>query len=141
MSLLSDYRRAVAEKVQTTTGVKIKPGFFNGPVRDGSLGCCWSVGVAEDVNIVRQTMEARVRVYLRYDRQPDPEVPLDPLPLEDLIELCQVQISGEPLNLGVEGVWFARLTEAEINMEQYGVEMQFIAWAWNHYDQLGFETP
>ena len=141
MSLLAAYRLAVGAAVQEATGIKVKAGFFNGPVRNGDLGCCWSVSVAEDDNIVRQTMEARVRLYKRFDRQPDPEVPLDPSPLEDLIEVCQVTISQGPLDLGVAGVWFARLTEAEINMEQNGVEMQWIAWAWNHYDQLGFETP
>lgn len=141
MTLLTDYRLAVGAAVENATGIQVRPGFFNGPVRNGNLGCCWTVGVAEDVNIVRQTMEARVRLFLRYDRQPDPEVPLDPSPLEALIETCQVSISNNPLDLGVAGVWFARLSEAEVNMEQYGVEMQWLAWAWNHYDQLGFETP
>lgn len=141
MTLLTDYRLAVGAAVQNATGVKVKPGFFNGPVRNGDLGCCWSVGVAEDANIVRQTMECRVRLYQRYDRQPDPEVPLVPDTLEAWAETCQVTISNGPLDLGVAGVWFARLAEFEINMEQMGVEMQWLAWAWNHYDQLGFETP
>ena len=136
MTILTDFRTAVAGVVEETTGITVKPGKFDGPVRNGDLGCCYPVGVREDsANVNREILEVRVRLFLNVnERAADPELPLDPARLEALIEQCQAALS--PSGEGAEptaGIWFARLSDSEINMEQYGVEMQIVAVAWNQF--------
>lgn len=132
MTMLTDYRNAVKALVEEITGIKVKPGKFDGPVRNGDLGCIYPVSVVEDANVTREILEVRVRLFLNCNAMDaDPEIPLDPSPLEDLIEKCQEHMSEGSQAFG--GVWFGRLTEAEVNMEWYGIEFAVRAYAWNKF--------
>lgn len=134
--ITTTYRLAVAAVVETATGIDVKPGKFDGPVRNGKLGCCWPFGVREDSsNVTRQVMEVRVRLFLdSQERSADPEIPLDPAPLELLISQCQAALSpsGEGAT-PTAGIWFARLTDAEVNMDLYGIEFAVVAVGWNEF--------
>jgi hypothetical protein len=136
MTVLTDFRLAVAAVVEETTGIRVKAGKFDGPVKNSDLGCAFPMGKREDSsNVSREIMEVRVRLFKNnQDRAADPEISLlDPAPLEALIEECQQALAPDGTGGANVGIWFARMTEAEVNMEQYGIEFAVIAVAWNQF--------
>lgn len=141
MSALADFRDYVAGVCQTATGITIVPGRFNGPLQGFDKGCAYMIGKAEDTTDVAQ-VRYEVRVRLFKDIQPfdgdDPEdKPRDDSALVALAELCEVAASASGVDeTAGDSVWYYRLTEYEVNLDQYGVEMAFMAYADNKFAVL-----
>lgn len=132
MALQTDFRNALASAIEEILDITIVEGVLTGPqVRD--IGCCFIHGGREDSNVVRERLDARVRIFLNNSaRQPTQEKPLSMQPLEDIVERVQVGLSARSQSLG--GTWFARLTEWEYDPNQYGVELAFLSVGWNQWE-------
>jgi hypothetical protein len=125
MARNTDFREALRVQIEQITGVTIRPGKFRGPYRAGNRGCIWSISESERPNVEQERLAVRCRIFLSYDQPVDEqEEPLSGAPLEDIVEKLKIQLSAGDQSLGGI-VWYYRLTEAEYNMEQYGVEMHF----------------
>jgi len=130
VTLLTDFRLAVTEAVQQVTGIEVLPGRFDGPVAETDLGCAYPVRQEErSSNVTEQELSVRVRLFVVPN--PEPGHPPDPARLEELVQIVQEALDDDQ-DLG--GVWFFRLTEAEYDLRQFGVEMQFNAIADNAFD-------
>lgn len=131
---LTNYRNAITDAVQTATGIPIKKGKFDGPASGGDIGCCYPVGSREDANVLRAIFEVRVRLFKNFQEAnlAEPEAPLDPTPLEELAELVQTTLGDGDQSFG-GSVWFGRVTEYEVNMEWYGVELAVVSVGWNPF--------
>lgn len=112
----------------------INPGKFDGPVQGISKGCAYSIGAGErSQNVSEQTMEVRVRVFLNIQAfDPDPETGHDPTILENIAETVQEALGGGDQRAG-GAIWYFRCAEYEINLDQFGVEWQFLGFDRNHF--------
>lgn len=137
-SKLTAFRLYIATLCQEATGITINPGMFSGPIQGADIGCCWPIGKrANPANKTEEFLEVRVRLFLNVQDNDgsDPENGHDPTELEQLIDTCQLAASSDDPDDNRAGgsVWMFELTEGEVNMAQYGVEMAFVARGWNQF--------
>lgn len=130
MAKLTDFRNAVGTAIQDLIDIEIRPGKFDGKQINGPVGCIYPRQQHERSNVLEQIYEVRVRVFLKWDPSPNPDSPIDPTPLEEIVERIQASLSADDQSFA-QSVWFARLTEAEYNMAWNAVEMSFMAVGWN----------
>lgn len=128
--MLTGFREALQAQLADALGIPFKPGMLEGPIENmPALGCCWISRVNEvSGRVADEQIEARVRVYKRYEQQIDAETPIDPSPLEAYVEALQASVQAAQTGLGP---WYQRLTAAQIDPATQGVEVTIVAWARN----------
>jgi hypothetical protein len=128
---LTDLRKAIADQLQNTLGIEFVPGKLEGhQARD--LGCTFPVGRTEvGEGELPELLTVKVRIYQRYVAVRSPEQPADPAPLEELA--VRLLTALDDIQVGAGGVWFFRVPEVEIDMDDQGVEATVVAVAANAF--------
>jgi hypothetical protein len=127
---LTNFRQAIEAQLQTALGISFVPGQLRGPIENRDLGCCFPVGVSEvPAHVSDEELSIRARVFKRYQAPTDPEVPIDPGPLELLAEAIQVAVKA--IETSVNGAWFARVVSVTIDTDRQGVEALIVGYGAN----------
>ena len=126
MSTLTEFRQALADLLSTELGITFIDGMLEGPVEKQDLGCTATVAVAEDdrTSIVAELVEVRVRIFKAFTSRKSPTDAVDPAPFEDLIETVAEIIGSHQTGLGM---WFQRVTRAEVDYERHSVTFSVLA--------------
>lgn len=137
MAALTDFREALRLELQTDLGIDLVPGML---VLDATkrprraLGSVWVARKDAADPISDETLEAHVRVYLAFQQSRSQEEPYDPTPLEQLVENIQLSVRDK---LTALGPWFLHFSSAELDLEDQGVEVVFLARQLNLAETFG----
>jgi hypothetical protein len=125
VATLTEFREELRLALQTALNVELLPGKLEGR-QHRDLGSVWLESVEAADPILDEVIEAHIRIYLAYDESVtrNPEVPFDPTPLEELVELIQTEVAGVRTTLGP---WFVQFVRAEIDPDDQGVEVALAA--------------
>lgn len=127
MSLRS-FREAVAAELGADLGINILPGRLEEPSTRRDVGSCWTVGVTENPrNVQEELLTLGLRIFKRapLSRDRTPDELYDPGELEDLVEAIQLALRDRQTTLAQEhGIWFFRLTAAELDPQLRKVEAE-----------------
>lgn len=129
MTVLTDIRELIRDTLAADLGLRFVDGRLDGPQERGSLGCVWTDRVEEDEDDVNYAVvTVGVRVFLRYERSREPSKPIDPAPLEQLVEKIQLSLRAKHSATAAN---FLRVVSAQIDLERRGVEVSVRAWTEN----------
>jgi hypothetical protein len=133
---LTTFRAAVASALATALAqppasltLSFMPGKLEGPSEREPLACLWPVGVEErsgEIDVQDETLMGRV--YLQY-QTPTPDLPVDPTPLENLVDQIQGAFKGTAQ--ASFGPWYARVTQLRVDVDVQGVEFTVAGFAAN----------
>ena len=120
------FREAVAAHLAEALGVRFESGQIAGPIERRDLGCSFPAFEEENSdNTIEEILTITVRVFQAYVQQTAAEKPADPAKLEGWSLAIKTALM-EPW--GSLGVWFARVTRVEYDMETQGIEVTIIGW-------------
>jgi hypothetical protein len=127
---LSSFRQQVAAQIAAAVSVTtVVDGRVEGPVAERDLVCSWPVAVREaDGQADEEELEIWVRVCKQALQQHDPAVPLDPGPLETIVEQIQTGlVAGQTSS----GPWFLRPVELLVDLDARTVTCRVIGRQYN----------
>jgi hypothetical protein len=123
------FRQAVAAHLADALGIRFVDGPLEGPIEKRDLACTYPVQEDENPdNTIEEVVTIGVRVFQAYVTQRAPESPIDPSKLEAWAWLAKLTLAHP---WGDLGVWYARVTRTEYDMEQQGFDMTIIGWQEN----------
>lgn len=133
---LTSFRGAVAEALAAallappvSLRLTFQPGKLEGRAEREPLACLWPVSVEErngEIDVEDETLSGRV--FLHY-QTPEPGQPVDPTPLEDLVDQIQGAFRGTA-QAGF-GPWYARVTALRVDVDVQGVEFTVVGFGPN----------
>lgn len=120
MGSLTDFRLALQQQLADDLSIMFVPGRLVGPIEGRDLGSVYAERISEvSGHVLEQDVLAIVRVFRALREPTDPQVPYDPAPLEELVDMLQASIKAHQTGLGV---WYQRLISADVDPELQGVE-------------------
>jgi hypothetical protein len=129
-SYLTVLRQKLQQQFANDLKIMFVGGRLTGGVQSQPLGCCWVQAVGELAGRVdEEAIQVGVRVFLQHEQQLDPEVPVDPAPLEDTAAALQQSVRG--YQTGIPGIWLQRIVQVTLDPESRMVEAVVLAMTGN----------
>ena len=123
MADATTFRLALMSHLQAELGVEFLPGIITGPSVDRDIGCCWTVGITpfED-NALVAVVQVHARVLQKTPGVLDTPALVEEAMagLEDLSEAMSAALLA--IKYSLAGVWYFRVLNLEMDLEENGVE-------------------
>lgn len=139
-AIISTLRQSLVDQLTLgVTSVTWVGGYLAGPSQEHDLGCVYVVREPEyATDVLIEAPELRVRVFLNAmtAQQPAPEVPLDPVPLEEMAELIRTVLKTRQADPTIVGGYY-RITDTVYDQPSQALEMTVLAFYSNVFAQGG----
>lgn len=107
-------------------GMRVVPGMLEGPIEKRDLACVFPLLEEEnDENTNEEILTIGIRVYQAFKPPTPTGPPYDPVRLEEWTLAVKQALAGP---WGSLGVWYARVTRVEYDLETQGAEITVVGW-------------
>lgn len=131
-NILTDWRRALIAHLAANLQAgdwDVRSGERDGPVKDRQLAVVFVPAITEAGDVLFASPPMIIRAWIPRSKQPKPELPQDPEPLEQLA--VDLMTCLEPVQASLLASLYFRVASVEIDYDDWGVQATLASFTLN----------